>query len=34
MTNSKLLLIGVVAALLAFPFDLDFLRFMKSENVF
>ena len=34
MTNSKLLIIGVVAALLAFPFDLDFLRFMKSENIF
>lgn len=34
MTNSKLLIIGIIAALLAFPFDLDFLRFMKSENLF
>lgn len=34
MTNSKLLIIGIIAALLAFPFDLDFLRFMKSENIF
>lgn len=34
MTNSKLLLIGIIAAFLAFPFDLEFLRFMKSENLF
>ena len=34
MTNSKLLIIGIIAALLAFSFDLDFLRFMKSENLF
>lgn len=34
MTNSKLLLIAIIAAFLALPFDLKFLSFMKSENVF
>lgn len=34
MTNSKLLLIAVIAAFLALPFDLKFLSFMQSENIF
>jgi hypothetical protein len=34
MTNSKLLLIAVVAAFLALPFDLKFLSFMQSESIF
>ena len=34
MTNSKLLLIAIVSAFLAFPFDLKFLSFMKSESMF
>jgi hypothetical protein len=34
MTNSKLLLIAIIAALLAMPFDLKFLSFMQSENAF
>lgn len=34
MTNSKLLLIGIVAAFLASPFDWEILNFMKSENMF
>lgn len=34
MTNSKLLLIAVIAAFLALPFDLKFLSFMQSESIF
>jgi hypothetical protein len=34
MTNSKLLLIAVISAFLALPFDLKFLGFMQSENAF
>jgi hypothetical protein len=34
MTNSKLLLIAIISAFLAFPFDLKFLSFMKSESMF
>lgn len=34
MTNSKLLLIAVLAAFLALPFDLKFLSFMQSESIF
>jgi hypothetical protein len=34
MTNSKLLLIAVIAAFLASPFDLKFLSFMQSESIF
>ena len=34
MTNSKLLLIAIVAAFLALPFDLKFLSFMQNESIF
>jgi hypothetical protein len=34
MTNSKLLLIAIIAAFLALPFDLKFLSFMQSESIF
>ena len=34
MTNSKLLFIALISAVLAFPFDLKFLGFMQSESVF
>ncbi len=34
MTNSKLLLIAIISAFLALPFDLKFLGFMQSESVF
>ena len=34
MTNSKLLLIAVIAAFLALTFDLKFLSFMQSESAF
>ena len=34
MTNSKLLLIAIIAAILALPFDLKFLSFMQSESIF
>ena len=34
MTNSKLLLIAIIAAFLALPFDLKFLSFMQSESAF
>jgi hypothetical protein len=34
MTNSKLLFIALISAVLAFPFDLKFLGFMKSESIF
>ena len=34
MTNSKLLLIAIVAAFLALPFDLKFLSFMQNEIIF
>ena len=34
MTNSKLLFIALISAVLAFPFDLKFLGFMQSESIF
>lgn len=34
MTNSKLLIIAIIAAFLAAPFDLKFLSFMQSESIF
>ena len=34
ITNSKLLLLAVISAFLAFPFDLKFLGFMQSESIF
>lgn len=34
MTNSKLLLIAIIAAFLALPFDLKFLSFMQNESIF
>ena len=34
ITNSKLLLIAIVAAFLALPFDLKFLSFMQNESIF
>jgi hypothetical protein len=34
MTNSKLLLIAIVAAFLALPFGSSFMGFLPSENMF
>jgi hypothetical protein len=34
ITNSKLLFIALISAVLAFPFDLKFLGFMQSESIF